>query len=45
MMKKQLNLLNMFTIKSEFDFSSECEINEKEKLNVFEEEKIKKRIW
>ena len=39
--KKKLNLLNMFTIKSEFDYSSECEINEKEKLNVFEEEKNK----
>ena len=31
----------MFTIKSEFDYSSECEINEKEKLNIFEEEKNK----
>ena len=39
--KKKTNLLSMFTIKSELDYSEECEINEKEKINVFEEEKNK----
>ena len=35
----QPNLLNMFTIKSEIDFSEEYEINEKDKIPVYEEEK------
>ena len=37
--KKQPNLLNMFTVKSEIDFSEEYEINEKDKIPVYEEEK------
>ena len=37
--KKKSNLLNMFTIKSELDYSEEYDYNEKEKINVFEEEK------
>ena len=37
--QKQPNLLNMFTIKSEIDYSEEYEINEKDKLAVYEEEK------
>ena len=35
----QPGLLNMFTIKSEIDFSDDYEINEKEKMAVYEEEK------
>ena len=37
--QKQPNLLNMFTVKSEIDFSEEYEINEKDKIPVYEEEK------
>ena len=37
--QKQPNLLNMFTVKSEIDFSEEYEINEKDKIPIYEEEK------
>ena len=37
--EKQPNLMNMFTIKSEIDYSEDYEINEKDKMAVYEEEK------
>ena len=37
--EKQPNLMNMFTIKSEIDYSEDYEINEKDKMDVYEEEK------
>ena len=37
--QKQPNLMNMFTVKSEIDYSEDYEINEKDKMAVFEDEK------
>ena len=42
--QKSPNLLNMFTIKSEIDYSEEYEVNEKDKMAVFEEDEKNKNI-
>ena len=42
--QKQQNLLNMFTVKSEIDYSEDYEINEKDKLAIYEEEEKNKDI-
>ena len=41
--QKQQNLLNMFTVKSEIDYSEDYEINEKDKLAIYEEEEEKNK--